>query len=115
MLTDKQYNHLLQLDKDKEWIFWQDESGDDVMRFLLENNLVRPRADIAPDHYELTQLGEVEIKRCEEERRKTANEEAREKAAKFRFYLGLSVTLLAAAIGAVLAWVLPLLAGTNGR
>lgn len=113
-MTPEQSRILERVWHDGTWTWYCDENEDTVMRFLMEQGLCRAREDIAPGTYELTQLGEIEKRRCQQEREDEAREEQRKVTEKHRFFIGLFASILAVTVGAVVAWILPLLAGANG-
>lgn len=49
-----------------KWVWFQDPKKDDVMHYLMDNNIVCARCDIKDDYYFLTQKGTAVLEHIED-------------------------------------------------
>ena len=57
IFTDKQVSVIERLEPGSAWYWGANPESDDILRYLHEINVARPREDIAHNHWELTQPG----------------------------------------------------------
>lgn len=79
MYTDRQIEMLSRFRGGMVWVFHLPghEQDDDLVRFLLDQKLVEPRANISPDYYVLSEGGQIVL----EQREKVLQENAQKDTA----------------------------------